>query len=202
MENFLFKNAKFVTTAVSLSTCPILKDPRGELLPEIAVAGRSNVGKSSLLNDLFKAKGLVKTSSKPGKTQHLNFFTLNDQLSFVDLPGYGFAKVPPEVRKKWGPMIQSYLEKREPLQLILFLFDIRRIPNEEDQEFMEWIARSGKAAILILTKTDKVTRNELAANTKKILESFACENLHFLHYSVAKPMGRDLLIKMIKDVFN
>lgn len=202
MKGFIFKDAKFITTAVSLAKCPILKDDRGNLLPEIAVAGRSNVGKSSLLNDLFNAKGLVKTSSTPGKTQHLNFFTLNSKLVFVDLPGYGYAKVPPSVRKKWGPMIQDYLENRESLELILFLFDIRRIPNDEDKEFMEWIAKADKAAILILTKADKVTRNELAANTKKILEAFACENLHHLHYSVNKRVGRDELIKMINDVFN
>ncbi|KAF3361714.1 putative GTP-binding protein EngB [Chlamydiales bacterium STE3] len=202
MKGFLFKDAEFVTTAVSLEKCPDLKDDRGELLREIAVAGRSNVGKSSLLNDLFRAKGLVKTSATPGKTQCLNFFKLGKQLVFADLPGYGYAKVPPSVRKKWGPMIQTYLEKREPLQLILFLFDIRRVPNDEDKEFMEWIAQSGKAAILILTKADKVTRNELAANTQKILNAFACENLHYVHYSVNKPVGRDKLIKMIGDVFN
>lgn len=202
MSAFTFKNPVFITTATSIDKCPTLKNDRGQLLPEIAVAGRSNVGKSSLLNDLFSAKGLVKTSSTPGKTQHLNFFTLDKQLVFVDLPGYGYAKVPPAVRKKWGPMIQTYLEKREPLELILFLFDIRRLPNEEDKEFMEWIAKADKAAILILTKADKVTRNELAANTKKILEEFACENLHHLHYSVNKKIGRKELIKMINDVFN
>lgn len=202
MKKFVFKDAKFITTAVSLNKCPVLKDDRGELLPEIAVAGRSNVGKSSLLNDLFNAKGLVKTSATPGKTQHLNFFTLHGQLVFVDLPGYGYAEVPPSVRKKWGPMIQEYLENREPLDLILFLFDIRRLPNDEDKEFMEWIAKAGKATILILTKADKVSKNELAANTKKILAAFDCENLHYLHYSVPKKIGRNDLIKMINDAFN
>lgn len=201
MKGFIFKDVVFVKTAVSLTQCPNLKDDRGDFLPEIAVAGRSNVGKSSLLNDLFKAKGLVKTSATPGKTQHLNFFSVNKQLVLVDLPGYGFAKVPDSVRKKWGPMIQNYLENREQLELILFLFDIRRIPNEEDKEFIEWIAKANKAVILILTKVDKVSRNELAANTKKILDEFACENLHFLHYSSLKRVGREDLIKMINDAF-
>ena len=171
-------------------------------MPEIAVAGRSNVGKSSLLNHLFQQKGMVKTSSTPGKTQAINFFTLNDQVAFVDLPGYGFAKVPDNIRKQWGPMIQTYLQKRETLKLILFLFDVRRIPTGEDKEFLEWIALNNKSAILVLTKVDKLTKNELNANTKKILEKFNTENLHYVHYSVPKNVGRKELMWIISDAIN
>lgn len=201
MKPFSFKNPKFIKTAIKPQQYPVLKDSQGQALPEIAVFGRSNVGKSSLLNDLFKSKNLVKTSSKPGKTQCLNFFTLDEKLIFVDLPGYGFAEVPIEVRKNWGPMIQKYLEQRESLQLTLFLFDIRRVPVDEDLELMEWIAKSGKATILVLTKVDKVGRSELIRNTKRILTTFNCEGLHYVHYSVPKKVGRYPLIKMINDAF-
>lgn len=191
---FSFKNAKFVKTATQAKDYPTLRVKSGELMPEIAVIGRSNVGKSSLLNHLFLSKGLVKTSATPGKTQAVNFFTLDEQLAFVDLPGYGYAKVPPEVRRKWGPMVQNYLEKRESLMGMLFLFDIRRTPNEEDLQLLEWIIQHQKATILILTKVDKVSLNEKKANTKNILETFQIENLHYLHYSVTKNIGRKELI--------
>lgn len=191
-------NAVFVTSAIK-SPFPVVKNAKREVLPEVAVAGRSNVGKSTLLNDLFASKNLVKTSSIPGKTQLINFFTINDKLSFVDLPGYGFAKVPLEVRKEWGPMIQGYLNDRESLKLILFLFDIRREPVEEDLRLMEWIASAEKGVILVLTKVDKLTENEKRAQTKKILDSFGVENLHYIHYSAPKHVGRDVLIHMLNE---
>lgn len=194
-----FKNARFVTTAVNSKGYPLLKDPKGHLLPEIAVAGRSNVGKSSLLNHLFAAKNLVKTSSTPGKTQALNFFTVDDTLVCVDLPGYGFANVPLEIRKKWGPLIENYLKEREPLKLILFLFDIRRLPNDDDKKFLDWVVHNQRAMILVLTKVDKVTTNQKIANTKAILKAFDTENIHYVHYSVPKNMGRKELIFMITD---
>lgn len=198
MQEFLFKNPLFIKTAVKRKDYPTLRDKGGVLLPEIAVAGRSNVGKSSLLNHLFQRKDLVKTSSVPGKTQALNFFTLNDQLCFVDLPGYGYAQVPLSVRKNWGPMIQTYFETRETLQLLLLLFDIRRVPNEEDLLLLEWAARTGLPAILVLTKTDKVKSNERAANTAKILQAFHVFGLEHVHYSSVKNEGRNQLISMIR----
>lgn len=191
--------AKFVTTAVAAKNYPVLRNEGGDLLPEIALAGRSNVGKSSLLNDLFQAKRLVKTSSTPGKTQTINFFTLNDKLSFADLPGYGFANVPLTIKKQWGPMVKKYLQSRETLQLILFLFDIRRVPNEEDRQFLEWVAFNQKALILVLTKVDKVNQSEKHTNTKKILEEFGAENLHYVYYSVPKQVGRQNLLNLICD---
>lgn len=199
MKKLEFKNAKFIKTAVAPKGFPVLKEDSGKPLLEIAVAGRSNVGKSSLLNHLFNHKGLVKTSATPGKTQAINFFTLNDTIAFVDLPGYGFADVPESVRKQWGPMIEGYLKNRETLKLILFLFDIRRMPNEDDLKFLEWIVHYKKSAILVLTKVDKVTKNECQANTKKILKAFSAENLHHVHYSVLKNVGRKELIGMVKD---
>lgn len=193
-----FKNAKFATSAANLKGYPKLVDKKGHILPEIAVAGRSNVGKSSLLNHLFQSKGLVKTSATPGKTQLLNFFTMDDTLAFVDLPGYGFAAVPLALKQKWGPMIQDYLSHREQLKLILFLFDIRRIPNEEDQQLLDWIIHAKKAVILVFTKIDKVTRNEKAANTKKILDAFGV-GLQYVYTSSLRNQGRGELTAMIKE---
>lgn len=202
MIRYAFKNPQFIKSATKASAFPIMKLPSGVDMPEIAVAGRSNVGKSSLLNHLFQSRDLVKTSSVPGKTQLINFFSLNGALSFVDLPGYGYAKVPMEIRKNWGPMIQEYLEKRSQLKLILFLFDIRRLPNDEDRQLVEWIAAAEKGMILVLTKVDKVTKNEKTANTGKILRAFNCENLHYVHYSTTKNMGRKELIAMLIDALD
>lgn len=197
MKKIAFTNPKFIKTAIHSKDYPRLFDPSGRPLQEVAVAGRSNVGKSSLLNHLFRSKGLVKTSSTPGKTQAINFFTLADQLAFVDLPGYGFAKVPESIRKNWGPMIQGYLENRKELKLILFLLDIRRTPNQEDIQFLAWASHFQKAVILVLTKVDKVSTTECQSNTAKILKALPFENLHHVHYSVLLNKGRDTLIRTI-----
>jgi GTP-binding protein len=199
MIKYEFKNPRFIKTAVKPQDYPVLKDPRGQLLPEIAVAGRSNVGKSSLLNDLFQRKNLVKTSSTPGKTQALNFFTLNDQLTFVDLPGYGYAKVPIETRRHWGPMIQTYLDQRPSLKILLFLFDIRRLPNEEDRLLLDWAVFKEKTPLLILTKVDKVKHNERVSQTQKILNLLHHEPLPYIHYSVTENIGRRQLMTWLRE---
>ncbi len=199
MKTLSLKNPQFVKSAVQPKDYPLLRDSAGHLMPEIAVAGRSNVGKSSLLNSLFQVKGLVKTSATPGKTQMLNFFTVDDTLAFVDLPGYGYAKVPIQVRKQWGPMVQNYLNKRETLTLVLFLFDIRRIPNDEDRQMIAWAAEAEKALILVLTKVDKVGANEKRSNTHKILQAFGYDNLHYVHFSAMKNIGRKELFHHLKD---
>lgn len=196
MKKWHFKNPVFITTALEPKNYPKAH------LPEVAVAGRSNVGKSSLLNDLFQRAGMVKTSAKPGKTQALNFFVLNEELSFVDLPGYGYAEVPVSVRKKWGPMVQEYLQNREDLRVILFLFDIRRLPNDEDREFVQWVAANNKAMILVLTKVDKVTLNQRNINTQKILKGLDAQNIHYAHYSVLKKTGRKELIAMLTEALH
>lgn len=191
--------AKFIKTATLPKDYPVIRNLSGEILPEVAVAGRSNVGKSSLLNHLFHTKHLVKTSSTPGKTQALNFFTLDDQFAFADLPGYGYAQVSQSIKKQWGPMIKTYLENRETLKLILFLLDIRRIPNADDLQLFDWIAQSEKAMILVLTKVDKVKMNERKVNTKKILDALAASNIHYVYYSVPKNKGRKELLGMMKE---
>jgi len=197
MIKYLFKNAEFVKTAIQPEDYPPHRNSRGESLPEIAVVGRSNVGKSTLLNHLFQSKGLVKTSSTPGKTQTINFFLLNKQLSFVDLPGYGYAQVAASVKKNWGEMIENYLNSRENLKLILFLVDIRRTPNEEDLMMMDWIVERQKQTILVLTKVDKVTKNERDRQTACIRKPFSGLFLPFVHYSAPKNEGRNQLIQMV-----
>lgn len=202
MARLSFKSPKFIKTALKEAHYPRLHDLKGQEMVEIAVAGRSNVGKSSLLNHLFQRKNLVKTSSTPGKTQALNFFTVDSSVALVDLPGYGFAKVPQHVRKLWGPMVQNYLEKREPLQLVLFLFDIRRMPNADDFQMLEWLMHANQAVILVLTKVDKVSRNEKKSCTEKILKAFNVENLYYTYYSSMKNVGRKELIAMINDALS
>ncbi len=199
VKTLKFSPAIFIKTAVKFTQFPKAVSSFGQPLPEVAVAGRSNVGKSSLLNDLFQVKGLVKTSSTPGKTQALNFFVAAESVSFVDLPGYGYAKVPVAVRAQWGPMVQEYFDKREALKVVLFLVDIRRIPAEEDLTLMQWAVHNQKAVILILTKVDKVKNNEKEANTRKILAAFNVENLHYIHYSVTKNQGRKELISLLTE---
>lgn len=191
--------AKFIKTAILPKDYPQIRNQSGQLLPEVAIVGRSNVGKSSLLNHLFHTKHLVKTSSTPGKTQALNFFSFQDEIAFADLPGYGYAKVPLAVKKQWGPMVQTYLEKRETLKLILLLLDIRRIPNEDDLQLMDWLASQQKSLIVVLTKVDKVNQSTQHANAEKILQEFGVANLHYILYSVPKNRGRKELLAMIRE---
>ncbi|KPK27465.1 MAG: GTP-binding protein [Nitrospira bacterium SG8_3] len=136
--------------------------------PEIAFAGRSNVGKSSLINVLVKRKGLARTSSKPGRTQAINFFNLEDRLFFVDLPGYGFARVPLHVKKSWGRMVETYLEKRNNLKAVVVILDIRRDLSAGDKELLEWLNYYGKKSIVVLTKADKLSRQKANSRAKQI----------------------------------
>lgn len=202
MKPFNFKNPEFVKSAVLPKDYPILRNPSGKEMIEIAFAGRSNVGKSSLINHLVSAYGFAKTSGTPGKTQLLNFFTIDHCLGGVDLPGYGYAQVPKDVQKHWGKMVQTYLETRKNLLLILLLFDIRRTPNEDDRLMLDWIAHNKKSVIIVLTKIDKVSTNECAANTRKIMDAFDYDNLHFVHYSVPKNKGRKELIREINEALS
>lgn len=139
-------------------------------LPEVAFAGRSNVGKSSLINVLVNRKSLVRTSSTPGRTQLINFFDINGAFSLVDLPGYGFAKVPMAVKKEWGPMMRTYLEVRENLRAVVFILDIRREPREEDIQMLDWLEEFGVPTIPVVTKIDKLPRSQRPKHLAKIAE--------------------------------
>ncbi len=137
-------------------------------LPEIAFAGRSNVGKSSLINTLVNRKRLVKTSSTPGRTQLLNFFSINQSIVFVDLPGYGYAKVPVAIRKSWGPMIETYLSSRPILKGVVLIMDIRRDPGKDERNFVDWLHQQGLGVIPVLTKSDKLSASRQADRVKAV----------------------------------
>jgi GTP-binding protein len=140
-------------------------------LPEIAFVGRSNVGKSSLINTLVGRKKLAKTSNTPGRTQLINFFTINEKMSFVDLPGYGFAKVAQSVKKDWGDMIEAYLRERLSLALVILILDIRRDPSEDDLSLRDWLENYRIPYLYILTKTDKLSNNQAIARKRAIERS-------------------------------
>lgn len=193
-----FSKINFVTTAVNPEGFPQFPHH-----PEIAVVGRSNVGKSTLLNHLFHSKDLVKTSSTPGKTQTINFFLVDDRLVFADLPGYGYAKVSFKEKEKWSEMIEGYLNERLSPHtldlgygLILFLLDIRRIPSDEDLQMFEWISAKKIPTILVLTKVDKLNQGERMRQTKEILGRI--QGLSYVHYSALKNEGRPQLIAQIQ----
>jgi GTP-binding protein len=142
--------AEYIKSAVTPEQYPVHKSP------EIAFAGRSNVGKSSLINILAGRKGLVKVSKTPGKTQLLNFFTINDKIVFVDMPGYGFAKVPNEVKKTWGTMVETYLQTSGLLKGAIVLLDARRNPNDDDLNLLDWLRHYDIPVIIVFTKIDKI----------------------------------------------
>ena len=136
--------------------------------PEIAFAGRSNVGKSSLINVLVNRKKMARTSSRPGRTQSLNFFCVDNRLYFVDLPGYGYARVPLEVKKAWGIMVETYLRKRSNLRGIEVILDIRRDPSAGDIDLLNWLTQYGTPTILVLTKADKLSHHQSMTRAKLI----------------------------------
>ena len=144
--------AAFITSAYKLSQLP----PPG--LPEVAFAGRSNVGKSSLLNRLLGRHNLVKVSSRPGFTQSLNFFLVNDSVYFVDLPGYGFAKAPKHVQQKWHRLVEGYIEARKPLKGVVCIFDMRRVPDQLDLDLLGYLHSLGRHIWLVFNKADKISQ--------------------------------------------
>jgi len=187
------KSAEFITSAAAPGGYP----PPG--LPEIAFAGRSNVGKSSLINVLVERKALVRTSRTPGRTQLLNFFNINGTLTLVDLPGYGYAEVPVSVKKAWGPMIRTFLEKRSTLRAVVILFDIRRVPREEDLQLLDWLEEFAIPTIPVITKSDKISRNQRAAQIKPIAAATGLEVKDFTLFSALKREGREEVWERIED---
>jgi GTP-binding protein len=176
-----------VHQAVFIKSAVKPKDFPPAELPEVAFVGRSNVGKSSLINVLAGRKALVRTSSTPGRTQLINFFGINGILTLVDLPGYGYAKAPPDVRKQWGPMIETYLAKRE----------IRRIPSDGDLDMLGWLERYNIPPIIVLTKCDKLSKTERAKQTTLIAAAIGRDKSLLLPFSALSKDGRDGIWKEI-----
>ncbi|HEY2867806.1 MAG TPA: ribosome biogenesis GTP-binding protein YihA/YsxC [Pyrinomonadaceae bacterium] len=169
-------------------------------LPEIAFLGRSNVGKSSLINSLLGRRGLARTSNTPGRTQSINFFLINDAFYFVDLPGYGYAKVSKSMRQDWGKMAEDYLSERTNLVLCIQLIDARHDPTELDRELNDWLAFHRKPNIVVATKSDKLSSNQLRKNVAEIANELQGSTL--IAYSSRLGSGRDAVLDAIGKAAN
>jgi GTP-binding protein len=187
----LIKSAEFMTSAVRPQQYPAPD------LPELAFAGRSNVGKSSLINTLVSRRKLVQTSSVPGKTRLINFFRVNEALMLVDLPGYGYARVSEAERRKWRPMIEQYLSGRESLKAVVVILDIRRTPNEEDAQLLNWLDRREIPSVLIVTKADKLSKTAQAKQRTLIAAALEVEPDELVLFSAKTRQGREELWRIL-----
>ena len=185
------------------TVCGITSTLPENLLPEFAFAGKSNVGKSSLINGLLNRRALARTSSQPGKTQTINFYNVNDDLYFVDLPGYGYAKVSVEVKAKWGKMIERYLKKSKMLKCIFLLIDIRHDPSANDKMMYDWIVSNGYKPVIIATKLDKLKRSQIQKHVKMVREGLGLEKEDVLiPFSAETKQGRDEIWALIESLQN
>ncbi len=189
-----------VKSAELETVCGITSKLPDNELPEIAFAGKSNVGKSSLINGLLNRKALARTSSSPGKTQTINFYNINKELYFVDLPGYGYAKVSQEIRNKWGKMIEKYLNTSSKLKTIFLLIDIRHAPGENDVTMYEWIVANGYTPVIIATKLDKIKRSQIAKNIKIIREKLGVsKETKIIPFSAVSKQGKEEIWELIQS---
>lgn len=186
---------------VELETvCGITSKLPDNILPEIAFAGKSNVGKSSLINGLLNRKSLARTSSQPGKTQTINFYNVNKQLYFVDLPGYGYAAVSQEIRAKWGKMIERYLNTSKVIKKVFLLIDIRHEPSENDCIMYNWIVENGYEPVIIATKLDKIKRSQVQKHIKMIKQRIRpVEGTTIIPFSSQSKQGREEIWQLIED---
>ncbi len=185
-------DCEFITSAVKIQQYPV------HPYPEVALVGRSNVGKSSLINAVVNRKKFARVSSQPGRTQTINFYRV-DKLGIVDLPGYGFARVPESVRLSWRPMIETYLTKRENLAGILQIVDIRHQPTNDDVTMAQWIKNMQIPAVVIATKADKISRNKQESSLKEIVNYLSIPGIIF---SARTKLGKDALIATLNQFLN
>ena len=169
--------------------------------PEVAFAGKSNVGKSSLINVLMNRKSLARTSAQPGKTQTINYYNINDALYFVDLPGYGYAKVSESIKAKWGKMIEDYLHKSKQLKRVFLLIDIRHAPSENDRIMYDWIVKNGYVPVIVATKLDKINRSQVQKQLKLIKETLqVVEGTVLIPFSAQTRQGRDEIYEILDSI--
>ena len=167
--------------------------------PEFAFAGKSNVGKSSLINGLMNRKNLARTSGQPGKTQTINFYRINQEFYFVDLPGYGFAKVSETEKAKWGKMIERYLTKSPTLKLVFLLIDIRHEPGANDKQMYQWVTANGFTPVVIATKLDKINRSQKDKQLKLIRTALGCgSKVTIIPYSAVTKQGREEILALME----
>lgn len=184
---------------VSLETvCGITSKLPQNTLPEVAFAGKSNVGKSSLINALMNRKSLARTSAQPGKTQTINFYNVNGELYFVDLPGYGYAKVSAEEKERWGKMIERYLHGSGMLKAVFLLVDIRHEPSENDRIMYRWIVEQGHSPIVVATKADKLKRSQKEKQLRQIREGLhAGKDVRLIPFSAQSKEGREMIYALL-----
>ncbi len=185
-----------ITSAEFIKSAFQEKDWPRDQLPEIAFLGRSNVGKSSLINSLLGTRGLARTSSTPGRTQALNFFLINESFRFVDLPGFGYARVPEKIRSSWGQMVTSYLAKRTQLVLSIHIVDSRHEPTKQDLQLHEWLEHFGRPQLIVATKSDKLSNNELRKNIERVKRMLREDGP--IIYSARTGSGRDQVWQAIQ----
>jgi GTP-binding protein len=169
-------------------------------LPEVAFSGRSNVGKSSLLNTLVRRKALARVSQTPGKTREINFFKVNGEFVLVDLPGYGYARVSKEARSTWRPLIEGYLKSSEPLRGVVQLIDARHEPSPEDRQMLDFLAELGVPTVVALTKTDKLRPRERTARTAEIARALGLDDAQVIPFSAVTGAGRDELAEAVVEL--
>ena len=189
-----------IIKSLSLETvCGITSRLPENVLPEFAFAGKSNVGKSSMINALVNRKSFARTSSEPGKTQTINFYNVNKELYLVDLPGYGYAKTSMETREKWGKMIERYLHYSKMLKQVFLLVDIRHEPSQNDVNMYDWIKYQGFSPVVIATKSDKLNRSQLPRQVKLVRDTLGMEKEEILiPFSAENKQGRDEIWEVIK----
>ena len=188
-------NAQFVRSVTSVADCP------HDGIPQIVFAGKSNVGRSSLINALMNRKALARTSAQPGKTQTINFYNINDAMYLVDLPGYGYAKASEEVKAKWGKMIENYLHTSKRLKAVFLLIDIRHDPSANDRMMYEWMVYQGFAPIIIATKLDKIKRSQIQKNVKAIREGLGVQpGTTIIPFSAETKQGREEIWELIDSL--
>lgn len=180
--------------------CGITSKLPDTTMPEIAFAGKSNVGKSSLINGLMNRKSYARTSSQPGKTQTINYYNVNDAMYFVDLPGYGYARANEEVKAKWGKLIEDYLHQSKQIKLVLLLIDIRHAPSENDCIMYRWICDHGYKPVIIATKADKVKRSQTEKQLQQIANTLqVLPDTIIIPYSALSKQGRDDIYELLEQ---
>lgn len=187
---------------VSLETvCGITSKLPENLHPEVAFAGKSNVGKSSLINALMNRKSLARTSAQPGKTQTINYYNINDAVYFVDLPGYGYAQANERVKAQWGKMIEDYLHRSKQLKAVFLLIDIRHVPSENDRIMYGWVKKMGFDPIIIATKLDKINRSQIQKQVKLIRTTLeADKETVIIPFSATSKQGREEIYEIIDRI--